>query len=29
MRPLDLQLIGNQLAIKWNDGTESFIALED
>jgi DUF971 family protein len=29
MRPLDLQLIGDQLAIKWNDGTESFIALED
>jgi len=28
MRPLDLQLIGDQLAIKWNDGTESFIALE-
>lgn len=29
MRPLDLQLIGDQLAIKWNDGTESFITLED
>jgi DUF971 family protein len=28
MRPLDLQLIGNQLAIKWNDGSESFVALE-
>ncbi len=28
MRPLDLQLIGDQLAIKWNDGAESFIVLE-
>ena len=28
MRPLDLQIIGNQLAIKWPDGSEGFILLE-
>jgi DUF971 family protein len=28
MRPVDLQQIGAELAIKWEDGTESFIALE-
>ena len=28
MRPTDLQHIGDELAIKWDDGTESFIALE-
>ncbi|EEF62427.1 DUF971 domain-containing protein [Pedosphaera parvula] len=28
MRPLDIQPIGNELAIKWEDGTESFISLE-
>jgi len=28
MRPLDLQPIGNELAIKWADGSESFITLE-
>jgi DUF971 family protein len=28
MRPVDLQPIGNELAIKWEDGTESFISLE-
>jgi DUF971 family protein len=28
MRPADLQLIGAELAIKWPDGRESFIALE-
>jgi len=28
MRPLDLQPIGNELAIKWDDGSESFIPLE-
>ena len=28
MRPADLQQIGGELAIKWEDGTESFIALE-
>jgi DUF971 family protein len=28
MRPLDLQQIGSELAIKWEDGKESFIALE-
>ena len=28
MRPADLQQIGGELAIKWEDGTESFITLE-
>jgi DUF971 family protein len=28
MRPLDLQPVGNELAIKWDDGSESFIPLE-
>src|SRR6266581_7425829 len=28
MRPMDLQPIGNELAIKWDDGSESFISLE-
>lgn len=28
MRALDIQRIGNELAIKWDDGSESFIALE-
>ncbi|HMP82185.1 MAG TPA: DUF971 domain-containing protein [Verrucomicrobiota bacterium] len=28
MRPLDIQQIGNELAIKWDDGVESFIAVE-
>ena len=28
MQPLDIQAIGNELAVKWNDGGESFIALE-
>jgi len=28
MRPLDIQTIGCELAIKWDDGTESFIQLE-
>ncbi len=28
MQPLDLQTIGNELAIKWADGQESFIPLE-
>lgn len=28
MRPADLQQIGSELAIKWDDGTESFIGLE-
>ena len=28
MRPVDLQVIGNELAIKWDDGGESFAALE-
>lgn len=28
MRPTDIQQIGDELAIKWDDGSESFIALE-
>jgi len=28
MRPKDIQQIGGELAIKWDDGSESFIALE-
>lgn len=28
MRPLDIQQIGNELAIKWQDGSENFISLE-
>ena len=28
MRPLDVQQIGQELAIKWEDGSESFIRLE-
>jgi DUF971 family protein len=28
MRPIDLQQIGGELAIKWDDGAESFIAIE-
>jgi DUF971 family protein len=28
MRPLDIQPIGGELAIKWDDGGESFIPLE-
>lgn len=28
MRPSDIQIIGQELAIKWPDGRESFISLE-
>ena len=28
MAPIDIQPIGNELAIKWEDGTESFISLD-
>jgi len=28
MRPLDIQPIGHELAIKWEDGSESFVRLE-
>jgi len=28
MRPVDIQQIGNELAVKWNDGGEDFIPLE-
>ena len=27
MQPVDVQRIGDELAIKWNDGSESFIPL--
>ncbi len=27
-KPLDIQPIGNELAIKWEDGTESYLGLE-
>ena len=29
MRPLDIQSIGTELAIKWADGRESFIPMEN
>ena len=28
MKPVDIQVIGDELAIKWEDQTESFITLE-
>lgn len=28
MRPADIQIIGEELAIKWDDGSESFLRLE-
>lgn len=28
MRPTDIQQIGEELAVKWDDGTETFIRLE-
>ena len=28
MRPLDIQHIGNELAVRWDDGNESYIPLE-
>src|SRR5690349_13016255 len=28
MRPVDIQPIGNELAIKWDDGSESYVRLE-
>lgn len=28
MRPTDIQAIGDELAIKWEDGTESYLRLE-
>jgi DUF971 family protein len=28
MQPVDIQQIGQEVAIKWEDGSESFIALE-
>ena len=28
VQPTDIQQIGNEIAVKWDDGTESFITLE-
>jgi DUF971 family protein len=28
MQPLDIQVIGNEVAIRWQDGSESYVALE-
>jgi DUF971 family protein len=28
MKPMDIQVIGTELAIKWDDGKESFLKLE-
>jgi DUF971 family protein len=28
VRPKDIQQVGNELAVKWNDGSEHFIPLE-
>lgn len=28
MRPADIQQIGEELAVKWDDGSESFVQLE-
>lgn len=28
MRPLDVQQIGDELAVKWDDGTETFVLLK-
>lgn len=28
MQPVDVQHIGNELAVKWDDGSESYISLE-
>jgi DUF971 family protein len=28
MRPIDLQLVGTEVAIKWDDGSESYISFE-
>ncbi len=28
MRPADIQTVGDELAIKWDDGSESFVRLE-
>ncbi len=28
MRPLDIQQIGGELAIKWDDGTETYVRLD-
>jgi DUF971 family protein len=27
MRPIDIQIIGTELALKWDDGSESFVPL--
>ncbi len=29
MRPVDIQQIGTELAVKWDDGSESYLALDN
>ncbi len=29
MKPVDMQTVGEELAIKWDDGSESFVRLEN
>jgi len=29
MRPTDIQQIGGELAVKWDDGSETFVTLEE
>lgn len=29
MRPTDIQQIGGELAVKWDDGSETFVSLEN
>lgn len=28
MQPVDMQVVGTELAVKWSDGGEDFVALE-
>jgi len=28
MRPADIQILGDELAVKWDDGSESYVTLE-
>jgi len=28
MQPVDIQRVGNELAVRWDDGSESFVLLE-
>jgi DUF971 family protein len=29
VKPVDIQQIGNEVAVKWEDGTESYLGLEE